>query len=211
MVAIAPAVTIATYLLYFFFSHPNSHLCTTDQRTASCGKAKKQVCALVEGRNNNSQIKNYYETTMQNACTACQSADVVGYIPGACADVQVCTKTPAKASCPKTKNSVCTFTKTGTGCDLKIDAQTAQNPCHGCDADGSKFFVKGDCDSLNAQVCDDSQRCAGICPLFAQNICVYYTGDDCTEGLCKRSAQSNGCLVCSDPDALFYVNGACTK
>lgn len=216
MVVVSPSISLATYLLYFFLTAPNSHLCTHNERNAVCPQIFSPVCALVKGINNSSQISNYYESTsFGNGCSACSNSSVVGYTPGACSEVKICPKPRQVLPCPMTppgavnNNSVCTFSQNTVGHNLKVSAQTSANSCQACNSDDSKFWTTGSCDTLSPNICLPSQRKPQICPDFVMKLCAYYKGGDCKETLCKKNVESNGCFLCADATTVFWTMGAC--
>ena len=216
MVALNALTSVTTYLLYFFFSNPQSHLCTSDQRGGFCPDLYSPVCALVRGKDPNSALNsyNYYQKTLSNGCTACSDETVLGYVPGECpnTDTQICSKVLRNGICTEEYDPVCTISEKRDRrrpYTKRVSAQTSANGCIACGPTASKFHVAGECPAVeNPQICKKSDRKAAICSSDYTPVCAYYTKGGCKEQLCRKT-QSNYCVGCLDSRVVFVVDGEC--
>lgn len=209
MVALNPLTSVTVYLLYFFFSDPNSQLCTTNQRKAMCTQNYQPVCALIRGTNSDSALSGYryYQKTISNGCSACATGNIIGYVPGECpnTDTQICSKKLRNAKCTQEYNPVCTISEKS----KKVSTKTSSNSCTACGSEYSKFFVTSDCSLLDTpQICESKDRKVKACTMDYTPVCAYYKGNGCKEELCRKT-QSNYCAGCKNSNVIFVIQGEC--
>lgn len=203
---------IAISFLYFFFNHPDALICLKGDRNAKCSSKYDPVCATFACKDSPT---GYCQETINNGCVACKDKDIVGYILGACPS------TPIK-SCSTEEESECSNTDVeGTVCGITpgkskntISKVIYKNGCDACNKGNVDFYLGGEAhdqclvvstDNVCKKADRDTSNCADDDALLA---CVYYTGNGCTEPICRKNAKS-WCYACGETGALFYLNGSC--
>lgn len=214
-------ITIA--FLYFFFHNPDSLVCVSEDRNAVCTQEYSPVCALYSGDDCDSPT-GYCLKTMSNSCAACADPSVAGQIiTGECpyVPVQVCSQEHDLNSCAdmEIEGTVCGITQQAqtqpTTTNPALTKTLYDNGCQACNAGDSTFYLGGDafgqCLAVSTStICSAADRNAQNCEVSALKACGYYTGDDCTEQVCRRTYDSY-CFACADEAVMFFQNGDCSE
>jgi len=201
---------IAIYFLYFVFSNPDNHLCFSQERQISCTpQAPEPVCALYSGDSCSSST-GFCQKTITSPCLACSDPSIIAYIPGNCNDSQTAkTCSNSVENKPEESNNVCGYSQAKRLGGQKILSQVYSDDLSACKQGTVDFYVQGECEEITSlNMCQKGQVIEEGCFGSAMPSCVYYTGENCSEKLCRKTVE-NSCLSCADSSVLFYHEGSC--
>jgi len=202
--------SIAIYFLYFVFSNPDNHLCFSEERGSLCTpQAPEPVCAIFSGDSCSSSTS-FCQKTLDSPCLACSDPPIIAYIPGACDELltaKTCTET-GNASL-NNKDEVCGYSQSKRLGGQKISAENFINGESACKQNTVDFYIQGKCQETSSlNICQKGQVIDEGCFGSSMPSCVYYTGEGCSEKLCRKTVE-NFCMSCADSSVLFYHEGSC--